>query len=454
MHQVTEPTHVVAIFGGASAGSVAAELLAEHGVQVVVFEQNPRPYGKIEDGLPRWHDKQRRMEYDKINARLARPGVHFVPQTKLGRDVDFQEVLGWGFSAVLLANGAWQDREITSASGVPEALDHGLVYQNAFVYWFNHKEESGYDGPTYEVLPGSLCVGGGLASIDVIKIFQLELYQRALAGRGIQVDALELEHEGIPQVCAAHGIQPEELGVENCTLLYRRRIEDMPLATLPPTASEKQKAKLPVIRQKILEKAQRKFLFEVMPQVVADAFLFDDGGHVRALRVLRTELKDGRAATVEGSGFEIPTRFVVSSIGSIPEPIPGIEMNGAYYRYKDWDTGEYAAAPGVFGLGNVVTGKGNIKDSLDHGRFVAAHVAEQYLGVGSGELDLSTVSEKIAERGEEAAARVAEYVAHQPKLSPEDANRILARAAERQAAVGYEGDYTAWIERVTPADLG
>ena len=64
MHQVTEPTHVVAIFGGASAGSVAAELLAEHGVQVVVFEQNPRPYGKIEDGLPRWHAKLRKNRQD------------------------------------------------------------------------------------------------------------------------------------------------------------------------------------------------------------------------------------------------------------------------------------------------------------------------------------------------------------------------------------------------------
>ena len=93
--KVTDPTHVVAIFGGATAGSVAAELLAERGVQVVVFEQNPRPYGKIEDGLPRWHDKQRLMEYGKINARLERPGVHYVPLTKLGRDVDFKEVLGW-----------------------------------------------------------------------------------------------------------------------------------------------------------------------------------------------------------------------------------------------------------------------------------------------------------------------------------------------------------------------
>ncbi|MCA8922362.1 MAG: hypothetical protein KDD82_11170 [Planctomycetes bacterium] len=450
---VTEPTHVVAIFGGASAGSVAAELLAERGAQVVVFEQNPRPYGKIEDGLPRWHDKQRTMEYGKIDARLDRPGVHYVPLTKLGRDLDFDEVLGWGFSAVLLANGAWKDREL-EAEGTEEALGKGLVYQNPFVYWFNHKLEQAYDGERFEVLPGSLCVGGGLASIDVIKIFQLELYQQALAARGIEVDTNTLEHEGIPAVCAAHGIEdPESLGVENCTLLYRRRVEDMPLASLPDSASEKQREKLPMVRRKILEKAQKKFLFQLVPQVVTQAVLMEDG-HVTGLRVLRTELAGGRVNPVPGSEFVIPGRLVVSSIGSVPEPIPGIEMKGAYYRYKDWDTGEYAAAPGVFGLGNVVTGQGNIKASLDHGRFVAAHVAEAYLGLTEGERDLSEAGAKAAERGRAAGEAIAEFVGKEAKLEPEVASELLKRVEERQRAVGYDGDYKGWIARVTPADLG
>ena len=47
--------HFVAVIGGAISGSVAAEILANHGIRVAVFEQNKRPYGKIEDGPPRWH---------------------------------------------------------------------------------------------------------------------------------------------------------------------------------------------------------------------------------------------------------------------------------------------------------------------------------------------------------------------------------------------------------------
>ncbi len=49
--------HIVAIFGGAVSGSEAAYQLAEKGIRTVVFDQNALPYGKIEDGLPKWHVK-------------------------------------------------------------------------------------------------------------------------------------------------------------------------------------------------------------------------------------------------------------------------------------------------------------------------------------------------------------------------------------------------------------
>ena len=38
--------HFVAVIGGAISGSVSAEILADHGIRVAVFEQNNRPYGK------------------------------------------------------------------------------------------------------------------------------------------------------------------------------------------------------------------------------------------------------------------------------------------------------------------------------------------------------------------------------------------------------------------------
>src|SRR5271156_574732 len=189
--------HFVAVVGGAISGSVAAEILADNGIEVAVFEQNKRPYGKIEDGLPRWHVEQRKQEYGRIDARLKKPGVHFVPSTKLGRDLDFDDFCNnWGFSAVILANGAWRDRNL-GVPGADKFVDKGLVYQNPFIYWYNHKNEKSYTGPRYETPDETLVVGGGLASIDVVKVLQLENYERAMKARGIETGFHELE-KGIP----------------------------------------------------------------------------------------------------------------------------------------------------------------------------------------------------------------------------------------------------------------
>src|SRR6266436_201447 len=105
------PRHAVAVIGAATAGSEIADILAARGSLVIVIEQNPRPYGKIEDGLPRWHVKQRRDEYDKINSKLDNPSIEYLPMTRMGRDLAFDDLREhWGLSAVILCNGAWRDR--------------------------------------------------------------------------------------------------------------------------------------------------------------------------------------------------------------------------------------------------------------------------------------------------------------------------------------------------------
>src|ERR1700754_3478090 len=78
---LSEPRHVVAIIGGAVSGAEAAGICAERGILAIVFEQNARPYGKIEDGLPRWHDKLRAQEYERMDANVSRYLVLFVPRT-------------------------------------------------------------------------------------------------------------------------------------------------------------------------------------------------------------------------------------------------------------------------------------------------------------------------------------------------------------------------------------
>src|SRR6266404_8731107 len=246
------PRHVVAVVGAATAGAEIAHILAGRGAQVVVIEQNPRPYGKIEDGLPKWHVKQRKDEYEEINKRLDHPNIEYVPMTRMGRELDFEDLrTGWGLSGIVLTHGAWRDRAFP-VEGSDQFIDRGLVYQNKLIYWFNHYLEKNYDGPRYDLTPGAIVVGGGLASIDVVKVLQIETTIRALAARGIKEDMVRIEREGIEPVLNASGLKYGDLGVAPCKLYYRRRVLDMPLSDIPPDAPAKRAEALKMARAKIL----------------------------------------------------------------------------------------------------------------------------------------------------------------------------------------------------------
>ncbi|MCZ6806334.1 MAG: hypothetical protein O7F08_05230, partial [Deltaproteobacteria bacterium] len=428
LRDAAEPKPVVAIIGGAVAGCEAAAACATRGAIAVVFEQGDRPYGKIEDGLPRWHVKLRAKEYQKIDDNLGRDDVIFVPSTEIGSDLSWQELYGdAGFSAIVLANGAWHDRGL-AIEGADAYEGRGLVYQNPFVYWFNHYEDEGYDGPVYEVPDGTMIVGGGLASIDVVKIVNLEIFARALRERGLEVDIVKMEVKGIPRILEAHGITPEELGVEGCTLYYRRSKEDMPLASIDnPTPQQLQK--LRAARAKIMDRVMRKYLvkFEPLSRPVGTLV---EGDRLVGIRFQKTELVEGRVNGLVGTEFEVRSPMIISSIGSIPKPIEGIPTKGELYHFKNWDTGELHELPGVFGLGNVLTGKGNIKDSRVSAIEIIEKVVAAYLGVGDEPDEVPGGSPAEAEA-------IADEAAAGTPMTPEAMKALADRIEKRHTEVGY-----------------
>src|SRR5580700_11278335 len=296
--------HVMAVVGAATAGSEIARILAERGALVIVFEQNPRPYGKIEDGLPRWHVKQRLDEYEEINKRLDHPNIEYVPLTRMGRELDFEDLrTRWGLSGIVLTHGAWRDRPL-AVEGADQFIDRGLVYQNRLIYWFNHYPEKAYDGPRYDLPSGAIVIGGGLASIDVVKVLQIETALKALRARGIEEEMLRLEREGLEPVLAARGLKYADLGVAPCKLYYRRRVLDMPLSDIAPDAPPKRAEAMRAARAKILEKAQRKYLFEFEPLRVPTGLIVEDGQMV-GLQMSRTEVADGQVRTIPDSASPV-----------------------------------------------------------------------------------------------------------------------------------------------------
>lgn len=442
------PHHVVVVIGGAVSGSVAAELLADHGVEVVVIDQNDRPYGKIEDGLPRWHVEQRRQEYERIDARLNRAEIRFVPRTRLGRDLSFDTLAReWGASAVVLANGAWRDRPLP-VDGAETFLGRGLAYQNAFIYWFNHHEEADYSGPRIDVPDNAVVIGGGLASLDVAKACQIVLYRRALQARGLDAPIEEMEAKGISAVCARLGVDATSLGIAGALLLYRRRVQDMPLAQPPDNATPAQIEKTQGVREKILARAQEKYGFRVQ-DLTTPLALVGEGGILAGLRVQRNTMQDGRVTPVAGSESVLLTSLVISSIGSIPEPIEGVEMRGETYAIPDQATGAYEALPGVFAVGNVVTGQGNIRSSLLHARQVVERLVDEYLAEG-----VPSAVAAAAAHGEVGGVATAEavrqHLVRRDPLTPEQIAAIRSRVRALQDRAGYDGDYAAWIAAHPP----
>ena len=440
--------HLVAIFGGAVSGAEAAWQLAQRGVRCVVFEQNALPYGKIEDGLPKWHAKLRDKEEGNINTKLSHPLVTFVPNVKLGQDVDFRDVVeNWGFSAVFLATGAWRDRPLP-VDGADEYIGKGLYYQNPFINWYNHFHEPGYQGEQFETPDGALVVGGGLASIDVAKALMMETVQKALTERGISTNMFDLER-GIAKVLESHGLSLADLGLKGCTIVYRRRVKDMPLFPGDTDTPEKL-AKAEAVREKVLLNAQSKFLFQILPCHVPVGTIVENG-RLAGLILRETKIENGRAVELPGTDKAYHSPLTVSSIGSIPEPIPGLPMKGQTFEVESDHCCRVKGFTHVFALGNAVTGRGNIKESMEHGRTIAETVAEHYLTDAE-----ATVSGHF--RAQEAAVQqhTAAMLEHLSPLTPPSQEQLAAifqKIKSLQEKAGYTGDYAAWIKAHVPVRL-
>ena len=350
---------VVLIIGGAVSGSTAVKKLTDEGIRCVVVEQNKMPYGKIEDGLPRWHEKQRINEYFKIDDIISNELVDFVPLTRIGKDVSFEEIYNMGWSCIYFANGAWKDRSFPIKE--IEEFDN-FYYQNPFVYWFNHYHESSYNGPNVNVIDDAIVIGGGLASIDVCKITQLELVRQKVESKIENFDIIEMEHKGIPKYLEQYDMKYEDLGIKGTTLVYRRNIENMPLTTIPEDATPEMVEKRKLARRKILNNTLDKFLFKVAECTQPVGLSYEDN-ILNGIEVIENEIIDGKLIAKENSNKILHGNTFISSIGSLPEPIQGIPMDGSTYNIVDEDSGKFDELEKVHGMGNAITGKGNIKAS-------------------------------------------------------------------------------------------
>ena len=445
-----KPGHYVAVFGGSVAGSEAASELAKRGIHSAVFEQHALPYGKLESGLPIWHMNLRQRQEGIIDEKLQDELIEFIPLTRLGRDISFESLVNeWGFSAILLATGAWRDRPLPVRQ-FETFLGKGFHYQNPFVNWFNHRHEPDYEGIEFDVPDNTIIIGGGLASLDVAKIAMLEIVRKALSNRGIEKDILTLERKGIDVILEQLNLSFKDLGIKGCTLYTRQGVKEMPLNPIPDNADEAILQKLYNSRGKILQKVMDKYLFNLKENRVAVDPISENGRLTGAV-FQETKTVDGEIINIEDSFESVNTDLLISAIGSIPEQINGIPLKGEIYDVEDTETGKLKGFNNVFALGNAVTGRGNIRQSQAHGRYVSENIVDQYLAWR--EQDYEEIFDAASDRVDSRVVSIGEHLQAVAPLPAENMAQIHVRIKELQKNAGYDGNYKKWIENHLPVRL-
>jgi len=293
----------VAIIGAGPAGLTMAGALICNGYQVYVYDMLPEPGGLLLFGIPDF-----RFNKPKIREgikQLYELGVNFIQNTKVGRDIKFEEILE-SYDAVVIATGAWKGRDLKipgrELDGIYDALDF-LVKLDLHKAGHIPKEEVPKYGEKV------LVVGGGETAMDSCRT-------------------------------------AVRLGCKEVTVVYRRAKEYAP-------ANQKE--------IEIAEKEGVKFYWLTNPV----RFIGDENGRVKAVECIKMKLGEPdssgrpRPEPIPGTEFTIEADTVILAIGQIPTP-PfedgkyGIKLNDNGTIWTD-EQGR-TTREGVFAIGDIQTG--------------------------------------------------------------------------------------------------
>ncbi len=181
----------VAVVGAGPAGLTVAYFLAREGHQIEVFEAMPAAGGMLRYGIPDYRLPKRILERE-IDL-IARQGVKFSFNTRLGQDIHLEE-LRKGYDAVFLGVGAWTSSKIGCAGEDTRGVIGGIEFLRAFA-----SREAVYLGERIAI------IGGGNTAMDAartaVRLGSAEvmvLYRRSRAEMPAdESEIIEAEEEGI-----------------------------------------------------------------------------------------------------------------------------------------------------------------------------------------------------------------------------------------------------------------
>jgi glutamate synthase (NADPH) small chain len=319
----------VAVVGSGPAGLAAAQQLTRAGHTVAVYERADRIGGLLRYGIPEFKMEKRHL--DRRLAQMEAEGTRFRPGVAVGDAITGRQLRD-RYDAVVLAVGATAGRDLPvpgrELDGVLQAMEYLPPANRVAV------------GDLFDRQPGQVVatgkdvviIGGGDTGADCLGT--------ALRQGARSVTQLEI----MPH-------PPAE------------RPPGQPWPTYPMTYR---------VSSAHEEGGERVYA------VSTQAFLGDDEGRLRGLRLVDVELSDGRFTPVEGSEREIPAQLVLLAMGFTgPERGPlleqlGVELDERGTIRRD---GDYASTvPGVFVAGDAGRGQSLIVWAIAEGRSCAAAV--------------------------------------------------------------------------------
>jgi glutamate synthase (NADPH/NADH) small chain len=254
----------VAVIGSGPAGLAAAQQLTRAGHTVVVYERAEKIGGLLRYGIPEF--KMEKSIVDRRLYQMEQEGTRFRTGVNVGKDLT-GSALRSKYDAVVLAVGAtnWRDLDIPGrdAKGVYQAME--------YLPWGNKQALGELTAPAEINAEGKhvVILGGGDTGADCLGT--------AIRQGAASVTQLEI----MPR--------PSE-----------ERVDTQPWPTYPM-----------VYRVSSAHEEAGERIYSVSTQ----EFLKDPSGNLRAIKIVETELINGKFQPVQGSEKEIPADLVFLALG-------------------------------------------------------------------------------------------------------------------------------------------
>jgi NADPH-dependent glutamate synthase beta subunit-like oxidoreductase len=386
-----------AVVGSGPAGFYTAEALSKtygEKARIDILDRYPVPYGLIRFGVAPDHQSLKAVSkrYDKV---ADEPGVDFIGNVTVGRDVSVAELLDL-YDSVILATGAPHDRKL----GIPGEDLPGVIGSAEFVGWYNGHPDFADISP---VLGGShaAVIGAGNVALDCARILsktRAEFEGSDIVGHAL--DALDASAITTITILGRRGphqvaMTPKELGELGHLEAAVPIIDEADFP--PPEADEPLE---PGLRKSV---GLLRGFAELEPnkpkRMVFDFFAkpirIEGDGKAERIVVERTELDESGAARGTGETYAVSASLVISAIGYSTTPIPDIPFEGGKFVNEGGRISDRLYAVGWARRGP----SGTIGTNRPDGYEVAALIAEAMPGEGGERAGAEGLKRLLAGRG-------------------------------------------------------